>query len=181
MILYFSIALIGVIVLAASALFGEVFEFFDGLDSLDGGAHPLSGKVVATALVAFGATGMLTSYYDWEPFLGALTSALSAVFLGAVVWFAINALHNQTASTDFQISSVTGRNGEVIIGIPQGSVGEIQVATHSGTRQMIARSSTGDPIPPGTSVRVLEVRGSMVIVERSDQPVAPAAAHQVEG
>lgn len=181
-LLYFSIASLGVILLVATAILGEMFDFFGGLDAMDGGASSLSGKVIATAMVAFGAAGMITSYYDWDPLLSAVTSALSAVFLAALAWLLINALHRQTASTDFNVSSATGRVGEVIVGIPSGSVGEILLSTSSGTRHMIARSQDGSAIPAGTSVRIVEARSSIVIVSQLDHLAPTAAAPQgIEG
>jgi membrane-bound ClpP family serine protease len=180
-LLYFSIAMVGVLFLLLSIILGEVFDFLGG-DGADGDVHPLSGKIIAVALTAFGTAGMVTSYYDWSVGLSALVSTLSALFLGACAWWLINALQSQTASTDFIVSSTAGRIGEVTVGIPEGSVGEVLVSTNTGTRQLIARSRDGRMIPPGTSVRIAEARGSMIIVERLDQQsVASAQAEEVEG
>lgn len=168
MILYFGIALLGVLFLVISAVVGEVFDFLGDADA-DGDVNPLSGKVIAVAMTAFGATGMITTYYGWGPLSSALTSLLSALFLGAAAWWLIGLLYKQTASTDVLVSQMAGRIGEVTVGIAAGSVGEVLITGTSGTRHMIARSPDGSAIPPGTSVRVVESRGSMLIVERLDQ------------
>lgn len=167
-ILYLSIAIVGVLFLVLSAVLGEVFDFFGDADA-DGDVHPLSGNVIAVALTAFGTAGMITSLYDWDPFLGALTSLLSALLLGAVAWWMIGLLHSQTASTDLSMGSMQGRVAEVTVNIPEGSVGEVLIARTSGTHQMIARSRDGSAIRSGTSVRVVEARGSMLIVEPLNQ------------
>jgi membrane protein implicated in regulation of membrane protease activity len=174
-LLYFAIALLGALFLVLSAVLGEVFDFFDGgADHMDGDLHPVSGKTVAVGMTAFGATGMITTYYGWGPLLSALTSALAALLLGAVAWWIIASLFRETASTDVSVSTMVGRRAQVIVSIPAGSVGEVLLATADSTRHMIARSRDGGAIPEGTSVRIVESLGSVVLVEPIDQ-TAPAS------
>ena len=181
MLLYFAIALIGTLFLVLSAVLGEVFDFFGDTD-VDGDVHPLSGKVLATAMTAFGATGMITQYYDWGPLLSALTAAVAALFLGAAAWWGISALQSQTASTDTIVSSMRGRNAQVTVTIPAGSLGEVQLSSVTGSRHMSARSVDGSSIPAGTSVRVVETAGSILLVELMDhRQVTTTEAQRVEG
>jgi membrane-bound ClpP family serine protease len=181
MLLYFAIALIGTLFLVLSAVLGEVFDFFGDTD-VDGDVHPLSGKVLATAMTAFGATGMITQYYDWGPLLSAVTAAVAALFLGAGAWWGISALQSQTASTDTIVSSMRGRNAQVTVSIPAGSIGEVQLSSVTGSRHMSARAIDGSSIPAGTSVRVVESSGSVLLVELTDhRQVTAAEAQRVEG
>ena len=183
MLLYFAIALIGTLFLILSAVLGEVFDFFGDADAdVDGGVSPLSGKVLATAMTAFGATGMITQYYDWGPLLSAATAAVSALFLGAAAWWGISALQSQTASTDTIVSSMRGRNAQVTVTIPAGSLGEVQLSSVTGSRHMSARAVDGSSIPAGTSVRVVETAGSVLLVELMDhRQVTATEAQRVEG
>ncbi|MDQ3548008.1 MAG: NfeD family protein [Chloroflexota bacterium] len=181
MLLYFAIALIGTLFLVLSAVLGEVFDFFGDADA-DGDVHPLSGKVLATGMTAFGAAGMITQYYDWGPLLSAVTSALAAVFLGAAAWWMISALQSQTASTDTIVSSMRGRNAQVTVTIPTGAIGEVQLSSVTGSRHMSARAVDGSAIPAGTSVRVVESSGSVLLVEQVDhRQVSVTEAQRVEG
>ncbi len=181
MLLYFAIALIGTLFLILSATLGEVFDFFGDSDA-DGDVHPLSGKVLATGMTAFGATGMITQFYNWGPLLSAVTSALSALFLGAAAWWGISALQSQTGSTDTVVSSMRGRNAQVTVAIPSGAIGEVQLSSVSGTRHMSARAADGGSIPAGTSVRVVQSSGSILLVEQVDQrQVNVTEAQRVEG
>ncbi len=181
MLLYFAIALIGTLFLVLSAVLGEVFDFFGDTD-VDLDVHPLSGKVLATAMTAFGATGMITQYYDWGPLLSALTAAVAALFLGAAAWWGISALQSQTASTDTIVSSMRGRNAQVTVTIPAGSLGEVQLSSVTGSRHMSARAVDGSSIPAGTSVRVVETAGSILLVELMDhRQVTTTEAQRVEG
>jgi len=160
---YLAIALVGVLFLLASSILGEVFDFlhFD----TDDGVSPLSGKVIAAALTAFGATGMLASRADWPNALTALTSGIVALLVGASVWWATGALYRQTASTDVTMGSMRGRLAEVTIGIQPGAVGEVLLTAASSTRAMLARSADGSAIPLGATVRIVETVGNTVIVE----------------
>lgn len=181
MLLYFAIALIGTLFLILSAVLGEVFDFFGDTD-VDGDVHPLSGKVLATGMTAFGATGMITQYYDWGPLLSAVTSAVAALFLGAAAWWGISALQSQTASTDTIVASMRGRTGQVTVSIPAGSIGEVQLSSVTGSRHMSARAIDGGSIPVGASIRVVESAGSVLLVEQLDRrQVTATEAQRVEG
>jgi membrane-bound ClpP family serine protease len=170
-LLYFGIALVGVLFLVVTAIFGEVMDVLN----LDDGTHPLSGKVIATALTAFGAAGMIARYAGLSAGFSALVAALVAVLMAAVVWWGTNALYRQTASTDVIVSTMRGRLAEVTINIPTGSVGEVLLTAANGTKAMIARSANGEPIPAGSTVRIVETVGNTVIVE----PLAAAHAREV--
>jgi membrane protein implicated in regulation of membrane protease activity len=165
-LLYFIIAAIGILFLIVSLVVGEVLDVFDF--EWDDGVHPLSTKVVAVGLTAFGATGMITRYYEWSALLSALTSALAALLLGALMWWMLSALYRGSASTDVSISALVGRRAQVTVGIPAASVGEILIAAADSTRHILARSRDGQPIPVGSSVRIVESLGNVVLVERTE-------------
>lgn len=179
MLLYLAIALVGVLFLVASAILGEVLDVLH-LDT-DDGTSPFSAKVIAAALTAFGATGMITTAADWATALGAVTSGIVALLVGASVWWVTSALYRQTASTDVSMSSMRGRLAEVTIGIPAGSVGEVLMTTAGGTRAMIARSADGAAIPHGETVRIVETVGNTVIVERAQAQPDPTPARASGG
>lgn len=166
MLLYFVIMSLGIILILVTVLLGEIMDVVDiGLNIGDGGASPLSGPVLGVGLTAFGATGMLTGVYDWPPFLGAVTSGISALAFGALGWWMLAIIHRQTGSTDQTMSSMRGRLGEITTGISPGGIGEVLLTTSDSTRQMLARSKDGGAIAPGTVVRVVETYGGSVIVE----------------
>lgn len=174
MLLYFIIALVGTLFLLVSIVFGEVLEIFDF--DWDDGVHPLSGKVVAVGLTAFGATGMITQYYDWDAPMSALTSGLAAGLTGALVWWMLSALYKGSASTDVNISSLVGRQAQVTVGISASSVGEILVPAADSTRHILARARDGQAIAAGSTVRIVQSMGNVVLVERTD--TSPASDEQ---
>jgi membrane protein implicated in regulation of membrane protease activity len=175
MLLYFIIAAAGLLFLIVSLVVGEVLDFLDF--DFDDGVHPLSSKVIAVGLTTFGSVGMITQYYDFNALLSALTSGVAALLLGAVMWWILNALYRGSASTDVNITSMVGRRAQVTVGIAAASVGEVLVAGADSTRHILARSRDGQPIPAGSTVRIVESLGNVVLVERADVG-APAGEAQ---
>ncbi|HUG16357.1 MAG TPA: hypothetical protein VMM78_15240 [Thermomicrobiales bacterium] len=170
MLLYFVLALAGLLFLVVSIAFGEVVDFFEF--DVDDGVHPLSGKVIAVGLTAFGATGMIVSYYDWSALLSALTAGLAALLIGAMMWWLLSMLYKGSASTDISVASLVGRQAQVTVGISAASVGEILVPAADSTRHILARSMDGQAIAAGSSVRIVQSLGNVVLVERTDAPLA---------
>ena len=181
MLVFFIIALIGTLFLVITAVLGEVFDFLGDMDA-DGDVHPFSGKTIAIALTTFGAAGMIASYYELDMGFRVLISLFAALFLGALAWWMLSALQSQAGSTDVSVGSLQGRLGEVTVNIPAGSVGEVLVTAVSGTRQMIARAVDGGAIPAGTTVRIVEARGTMLLVQPVQRTAQVAsAAERMEG
>jgi membrane-bound ClpP family serine protease len=172
-LLYFAIGLLGALLLVLAAVLGEVTDFFGDHD-LGGDGNGATGKVIAVGMTAFGATGMIATYYDWGALMSGITAALAALFMGAAAWWVIGRLYAGTASTNVEIGAMRGRRAQVTVNIPADSVGEVLVTSADSTRHMIARSRDGSPIPAGVTVRIVETMGSMVLVERLDTP-APVA------
>jgi membrane protein implicated in regulation of membrane protease activity len=163
MLLYFTIMAIGIILLLTTLVLGELMDVFDlGIGE---GVGPLSGPVLGIGLTAFGATGILTAVYDWPTFLGAVTSAISALAFGALGWWMLAVVHRQTGSTGQTISSMVGRLGEVTTRISPDGIGEVLLTSSDSTRSVLARSKDGREIAPGTVVRVVQTLGGSVIVE----------------
>ena len=165
MLLYFAIMALGIILLLASLVLGEVLDVFDFAVDVGDGTGPLSGPVLGIGLTAFGATGMLTRVYDFPSLLGAITSGVSALAFGALGWWVLALIHRQTGSSSMTISSMRGRMGEVTTRIAPDGIGEVLLTSSTSTRHVLARSKGGQEIAPGTVVRVVETYGGSVIVE----------------
>jgi len=161
--LYAAIALIGLLFLAVAFLFGEIGEVFD-VDAGDG-VGPFNGKVLAVALTAFGATGLLATYLGATALLSALIAAASALLFGAAAWWLVAFFYRQQATTEFSLSALHGRLAEVTVDIPPDGLGYVVVRDATGSRQLLARSHAGTAIPSGHQVRIVAVVGTTVLVE----------------
>jgi len=174
MILFFLVAVAGLMLLAASVIFGELldflsFDFGDLGDAADigigDGGGPVTTPAISIGLVAFGATGMLTQWAGWGVLLSVATSLVSALAFAALGAWLATMIYRQTSGTDDFMSSVVGKNGEVITTITS-SPGEVRISSFGSTHTRLARSATGEVIPTGTIVRIVDVLGNTLIVER---------------
>ena len=184
MLVFFLIAVAGLMMLAISVIVGEIFEFLDFTDFLgagdigggDGGG-PITTPALALALTAFGATGMLTQWAGWNIALSVGTSLVSAIAFGALGgWIAIM-FYKQTSGTEDAFASVIGRYGEVITSITT-TPGEVQISSYGGTHTRLARSKSGNVIPTGAIVRIVDIMGNTLVVERTEAPVQDRAAKE---
>lgn len=168
MLIYFGIALLGLLLLVVTLLVGELDGLFDfGADG--DGVGPFNGKVLAASLTAFGSAGMLATYYDRGPVTGALIAAAAALVTGAAAWWLIGLFYRQQATTEFSVSWTRGRLAEVTTTIPDGGIGQVLYRDTTGSRQLLARSRSGSGIPAGQLVRIVDVVGSTVVVEPANQ------------
>jgi membrane-bound ClpP family serine protease len=179
MLIYFGIALLGLLLLIVTLVVGELDDLLDfGADA--DGIGPFNGKVLAASLTAFGAAGMLATYYDRGPVTGALIAATTALVVGALAWWLIGVFYRQQATTEFSASWTRGRLAEVTTAIPEGGLGQVVYRDPTGSRQFLARSRQGAGIPAGQLVRIVDVVGSTVVVEPADE-TAPAAVSDDAG
>ncbi len=162
-LLYLAIALLGLLFLAVTFLVGEIADVFD-LDTGDG-VGPFNGKVIAVALTAFGATGLIATYLGAAPLPSALIAAVSALLFGAAAWWLVAIFYRQQATTAFSLRELHGRLAEVSVTIPPDGLGYVVVRDVTGSRQLLARSLSGDPIPAGHLVRVTDIVGTTLVVE----------------
>lgn len=65
------------------------------------------------------------------------------------------------------MSRLVGRTAQVMIGIPQGGMGQVTLEYGGERTTQIARSKDGSAIPPGTAVVVTALQGDSIIVERA--------------
>lgn len=186
MLIFFLIAVTGLMMLAASVIIGELFEFLDltGLFDIgdfdvaghDGGG-PITTPALSLALTAFGGTGMITQWAGWGIILSVGTSLLSAIAFGAIgAWIAI-LFYRQSSGTEDAFAAVIGKQGEVVTSITS-TPGEVQISAYGGTHTRLARSKSGEIIPSGSIVRIVDVMGNTLIVEKASLQIGEAASHE---
>lgn len=150
---------IGLLLVLVSLLFDEILDFLDGA---------ISGTAVGSAFVVFGASGAIAisnGLPDWTAYL------LSAV-IGALVFIGVQMLvRSLRRSEDGEPSSPVGLYGVTRSNVTTTS-GEVSL---DGPGEIETRMAFADePIPRDTRIRVIEVQGSRVRVERA-VPLTPAA------
>jgi len=143
---------IGLLLLVFSLMFDEILDFLDGA---------LSGTAVGSALVVFGASGAIAvanGLPDWSAYVIAVAIAI-VVFIG--VQLLIRSLRR---SEDGTPSSPVGLYGVTRSNVSTTS-GEVSL---DGPHEVETRLAFADePIPRDTRIRVIELQGSRVRVERA--------------
>lgn len=151
---------IGLLLVVFSLLFDEILDFLDGA---------LSGTAVGSALVVFGASGAI-AYANGLP---AWSAYLISAVVGIVVLVGVQlVIRSLKRSEDGEPSSPVGLYGVSRSTITTTS-GEVSL---DGPHEIETRLAFADEtIPRDTRIRVIELQGSRVRVERA-VPVADAAA-----
>jgi len=143
---------IGLVLVVFSLMFDEILDFLDGA---------LSGTAVGSALVVFGASGAIAvsnGLPDWSAYLISVVIAV-VVFIG--VQLLIRSLRR---SEDGTPSSPVGLYGVTRSNISTTS-GEVSL---DGPHEIETRLAFADElIPRDTRIRVVELQGSRVRVERA--------------
>jgi membrane protein implicated in regulation of membrane protease activity len=193
---FLGIALVGALFLLVSFIIGEVGEFFDdvgdfvgehvpdigaggdagagvGETSMEGGDEgpsPLSLRSLMAFMTAYGASGLITSSYDWSTLASSLFAILPGMTMAFAAYQVMRLLYGQQASSVVEIGQLNGRTGVVDVAIPAAGVGKVTISTHNGSGTFIARSEGGAEIGPGEQVIVKGSLGSELVVSKLEAP-----------
>jgi hypothetical protein len=167
---FLGIAALGFLLLVISLFFGELFEHFgDGHFEHDlghGGPSFFSVRIMSVFVTAFGGFGAVATHYG----LGILSASgvgfVSGMLFASIIYAFASFLFNQQASTDFKGSDLLGQTARVVVAIPSGGVGQVRCRIGEELVDKVARSKDGAAVPENASVKVDEVLGEMLIVQR---------------
>ena len=165
---------------------GEVLEA--ALDALDGALEaldlgdafdPLSGLAGVTF---FGGAGLVLDAYAGladvpEVAIAAAIGVVAAVALHVVY---VKPMRESENSTAFSVREYAGKTGELTTGVPAGGFGEVVVRMGASTTFQTAASFTGEPIPAGAPVVVVEVdaEGVLRVAPLGPEETGPSASQQ---
>lgn len=140
-------------------------DFASGSDHMPGASF-LNTITLATLIGCFGLFGLIAV---WVFHMGALTSlafSMPASLVAAIAQFAVyvKLFINAQASSEATVSDVLGCRAEVIATIPADSVGQITYVIKGSRFTAPAASADGVSIKRGTSVLVVNVKGSTLVV-----------------
>ena len=156
---------VSVLLLVLGDLLEAAVDALDGaLEALDiGGAFdPLSAVFGVTV---FGGAGLVLDAYAGlaqtpEIVIAAAVGLAAAVLLHTVYVKPMKASEN---STGFSVREYAGKTGELTTSVTATGFGEVVVRMGASTTFQTAASFSGDPIPSGTAVVVVEVDADGVL------------------
>ncbi len=145
---------------------------FDALD-IDGFIDPLS---LVAGVSVFGGAGIVleaTTALAPAPTV-AVAVVLAVVFSVGMHLVYVAPMKRSENSTAFSVREYAGRTGELTTSLTETGHGEVIVQMGASTTFQTARSFTGDPIPIGARVVVVEVTpdGTLLVapVDETDDP-----------
>ena len=171
-IVYIGLLIVGVVYAVISGALGWISDLggdihVDLSGHLDAGhTHPISGTIVATFVTGFGAGGIIADYVlHWSLVSGLGLAAASGLVLAGAAFATLDLLfHNTQAGSEFDAQGMSGRDAEVITGIPIGGTGEIANVIKGQREITAARASDGAAIAKGQLVVIERITGSVAHV-----------------
>lgn len=132
----------------------------------DMGFQILSVHGLSSFFMMFGLVGLALHKQDQ---VGSALSMAGAVMAGMLAVWLIRALFRGAAglqsSGTLDTSAAVGCTGTVYLTIPQAGTGRVSLNFNNHLREFDAVSGDGADLPTGTPVRVVQTRGSVLIVE----------------
>lgn len=153
---------VGLLILIASLVLGEIFDgLFEGIEA--GGV--LSGPVIGSFLAAFGFGAALTMYAtNVGSGVGALAGLGSGVVVGGVSLLMTRNLMSMPTDEPVRSADLVGTEATVVTRIPESGIGEVSLVHRGQLMKMGARSSQA--VASGARVTVVSVTSpSSVVVE----------------
>jgi hypothetical protein len=164
MIVYLSLAIVGLALLLVSALFGHHDVEFHA-DIAEGGGGFLSIRAMAVFFLAFGTIGAIARHFGQSHLASSTWGVLSGILLVGVYLLSMSLVKSQQASSLVAEADLVGLTARVTVAIPATGFGEVSCTMKAQTNRRMARSAPGTPIPEGAMVRIREIQGDLCVVE----------------
>ncbi len=163
MLVFLSLALIGLVLTVVSAFFGHDFEAHPELEI--GGLGFFSLRAMSIFLLTFGTVGALVHWLGRPTLTSSLWGLVAGVGTYAIYILAMQLVRSQQASSLIEDRELPGLTGMVTVAIAAGGVGEVTCRLKGQTTRRVARSASRQAIAEGVLVKVREVQGDVLLVE----------------
>lgn len=159
--MFLTIGIIGLVALAASAIFDDVLDGVFGLD-----LPFLSGHAIAAATAMFGFVAYLTDNAGWGTAATLGTSVAVAVLVGGLLGQVVRVLRRDATDETPSSSTIVGVQGYVTAAIAPGQYGQVALTLFGHPMRYTAMAdesiAAGEPVEvaaslSSTSVRVVPV------------------------
>lgn len=163
MLVFLSLAAIGLLFLLVSAFAGDHIEVHPEVEV--GGMGFLSVRAIAVFLTAFGTVGAIARWYGMGTLSCSLWGLLSGVILSLVYVLVMGLVKSQEASSLVNDDDLIGCTGRITVAIAPGALGEVSCTSRSQTVRRMVRATHVGGVAEGSLVRIKEVQGDVLIVE----------------
>jgi hypothetical protein len=166
---FIAIGGVGLLVVLASLILGEVLDgVFEALN-FDTGSGLFSAPVIGSFLAAFGFGAALVMYAAGTgAAIGALGGLGSGVGVGAVTMALTRFFMNMPTDEPVRILDLVGQRATVVTPIPEAGLGEVTLVFRGQMLKLNARAE--GPVPAGRSVVVSAVTSPSSVLVRPADP-----------
>jgi hypothetical protein len=161
---------IGGLFLILAIIFGHEHDLLHH-GSPDDGPGISNLKVIMAFLTAFGAAGLLATYYGAGVGVSAGSAVLGGLALGGLVMVLLQRVYQEQANSYVTTASIIGKQGVLLVGINSSTagidLGEVSIRLPNGSTQtFIAKTRwRHDVLHAGQTVTILAVNGQIATVE----------------
>jgi len=168
---FLSITVVGFVFLLLSLIFGELFEHFGDGGGFDhdidhGGPGFFSTRVISVFVMAFGGFGAIGAQYGLSPLPASGVGFAGGAVFAWIIYAFLRVLYSQQSSTEVRDSDLVGQVARVVVAIPAGGLGQVRCQVGEKMVDKIARSRDGQAVPENAAVRIEEMLGDTVVVQR---------------
>ena len=161
---------VGLLIVLATLLIGEVFDGLFGALDVDAGGGVFSAPVIGSFLAAFGfGAALIMISTGASATAGALGGLASGLVVGGLALAMMRTLMHMPTDETVTTRGLEGTPAIVITPIPAEGYGEVTIRHHGEQRKYNAMAA--EHLPVGTRVQVTGVlSASAVVVARSSPP-----------
>ena len=173
---FLAIAVFGFIFVVASSILGDLFDHGDFGHDADGhGAGPsiLSSRILSVFVTAFGAFGAIGIHLGYGTGLSTAMGFGGGVLFAGVIYAFATFLYSQQASSHVRTSDLVGNTAQVSVAIPKGGMGQVRCTLGDTVVEKVARAANNEEIPLNALVKIRNLAGDVVLVDRAEERVAP--------
>lgn len=174
---FLGIASIGILFLAITLIFGDLFEHGGDFDHGAEIGHDLSGhehagpsflntRVISVFITTFGSFGAIGFYAGFGVPLSSLFGLAGGIGLGWVIYVFGRFLYSQEASSEITLTDLLGQTARVTVTIPHGGLGQVCCIIGESQIEKIACSHDGSEIPRSSLVRIEDIQADSIIVRK---------------
>ena len=165
MTIFFVVGIVGLVLLLATLLLGDLFDsIFDSLE-IDAGGF-ISGPAIGAFLASFGfGAALIAGNSDWSTGASAVGGLGIGAVIGAIVGAVTRTLMHMPTDATPRAADLVGVRGTVVTRIPADGMGEITLVQTGQLMKLAARAD--GTLSEGTSVVVTAVLSSTSVKVRA--------------
>lgn len=137
----------------------------DTLSNPDVSFRFLSVQGISSFIMMFGIVGLAVASTPLWPIVSLFAAIAAGVFTVWVVSLLFAAMTGLQSDGTLRLNSAVGAVGTVYLRITAENPGKVQIVVQGALRVLNAVSAHGDMITTGTKVKVLAIRGDLLVVE----------------